>query len=122
MSAPTSRRIPSRRELVYRLATATGLTAPQIGATLDGDRVGCRALERCILAAERIGVELPAAPRRPSRVVEHFASLRATAPSPPRRDLRGRGAPARSREAFERRHELNTNRDAAPPRGENGAA
>lgn len=101
MSAPTSRRIPSRRELVYRLATATGLTAPQIGATLDGDRVGCRALERCILAAERIGAELPAAPRR---------------------DLRGRGAPARSREAFERRHELNTNRDAAPPRGENGAA
>ena len=37
-------------------------------------------------------------------------------------DLRARAAAARSREAFERRHELNTNRDAAPPRGENGAA
>jgi hypothetical protein len=146
MNAPASRRVPSRRELVYRLSVATGLSAPQVNATLDGVHIGLGAYQRCVVAAERIGVELPDAPRRPARVVERLAADRAAAaasrpapeaeaPRPPRatdatprvpslpgRGGRGRGSDARSREALSRRHALNNNRDTAPPRGPQEAA
>jgi hypothetical protein len=115
MSAPASSRVPSPRELVYRLATATGLTAPQIGATLDGDRIGCHALERCVLAAERIGVELPAAPRRdlregrPLRAAARHSSD-ATSQHQPRR-----GAPAwRERGGVARPHAPTTHHETNP--------
>lgn len=138
MSAPASSRVPSPRELVYRLATATGLTGPQVSATLAGEHVGHNALQRCVVAAERIGVTLPSAPRRPAGVMERLVAARAAtaasraapeaeAPRPPRATSNVPRSPSprrgrRNDRGGRSRHEISTNRDAPPPRGANGAA
>lgn len=115
------RRAPTRRELVFRLASATHLTADAIARTLDGEHVGEHALQRIVIAAERIGVDLPPPPTEASAAAR-YTLLQAIATH--RAELRGDPRHAkprrRSTEADDRRHARRVaTLDArhAPPRG-----
>lgn len=96
MSAAT-KRAPTRRELVFRLATATCLSGADVSRTLDGERVGHHALQRVMLAAEALGVDLPPPPT-PSAAVARSALLGAVTSH--RTSRRGKGSTERNRARY----------------------